>query len=92
MENFPGTIILICGGGLIATAFATSMLLYRHMLEPRPQRDLTINANIWPLTLPESCFSGTGKKIRRVALSIAISFILVAVVTLIYVGSVIWLG
>jgi len=92
MENLPGTIILICVGGVIAIAFATSMLLYCYMLEPRPKRDITINANMWPLTLPASCFSETGQRIRKVALLIAVSLIVIAVTTLIYVGLVLWLG
>lgn len=92
MENWSGAIILVCGGGIIATAVVTSILLYRHILDPRPKRDLTINSNIWSLTLPATCFIDTGQKIRKVALSVGVSLISVAVVTLAYVGSVLWFG
>ena len=92
MDNLPGTIIFICVGGLIITALVTSSALYRHMLEPRPKRDITINSNIWPLTLPVSTFSESGQKIRKVALCIAVFFIGVAIVTLIAVGLTLWLS
>lgn len=92
MDNLPIAIILMCGGGIITVAFITSMRLYRHMVEPLPKRDITINANIWPLTLPVSCFTESGKRIRKQAVSIAVFLMAVAVFTLIYIGSVLWLG
>ena len=92
MESLPVAIVLVCGAGLMVAALVTSFLLNRHILEPRPKRDLTINANIWPLTLPESAFTEQGKKIRRAAVVAAVSFLAVALLALAYIGLSIWLG
>jgi hypothetical protein len=92
MESLPVAIVIVCGGGLILTALITSFLLGREILEPRPKRDITINANIWPLTLPESSFTEHGKKIRKAALRTVILLLIVAVATLVCMGLYVWLS
>ena len=92
MESLPVIIILVCSASMIVIALFTSMMLYKHMLEPRPKRDLTINSNIWPLTLPVHCFNKKGQKIRKQALKIVITLIAVVLITLIYIGSILWLN
>jgi hypothetical protein len=77
---------------IMITGYITSMVLYRHILEPRPKRDITVNSNIWPLILPASSFSESGQKIRKVALYICVLLIVVMVVTLLTVGAFLWLG
>ena len=91
MESLPIAIVIVCMASLIATGLITSMLLYRYMLEPRPKRDVTIQANIWPLTLPASCFDSKGQKIRKWATIFSIALIVVSLLTLAYIGLVLWL-
>lgn len=91
MENLAETIIVICMLGLSITAIVTSSILDRCILEPRPKRDITIHSTVWPLTLPAYCFNESGKKVRRVALRIAVFFISAAIVTLTVVGILLFL-
>ncbi|RZA08200.1 MAG: hypothetical protein EOO68_02405 [Moraxellaceae bacterium] len=92
MESLPSTIILICLGGISATLIIASILLDHHILEPRPKRDVTIDSNLWPITLAENCFNETGKIIRKIALAIALCLIIIAASTLIYIGIILWLS
>ena len=83
--------MLVCAAGMMVIALITSKVLYKYMLEPRPTRDLTINSNIWLLTLPAKCFNETGQNIRKLALRTVIILMAIAVITLMYVGIVLWL-
>ena len=92
MESLPVAIVLVCGAGVMVTALIASFLLGRQILEPGPKRDITINANIWPLTLPESSFTEQGKKIRKAALRAVVLLLVVAVTTLVCMGLYVWLS
>ena len=92
MDSLPVIIILACAGSMFVIALITSLILYRYMVEPKPKRDITINSNIWPLTLPSNCFNETGQQVRRLALSMVVVIMAITIITLMYIGIVLWLN
>ncbi|ESP91524.1 MULTISPECIES: hypothetical protein [Pseudoalteromonas] len=47
-----------------------SSLLYKHILPSAPERDLSVQSNIWPLTLAAEHFSESGQRIRTIGFKI----------------------
>ncbi len=61
--------------GLLAFTFfliiiVLPQLLYKHILPSAPKRDLSIQSNIWPLTLAPKHFSISGQKIRFIGFTV----------------------
>ena len=52
------------------TLFFLPQLLYSHIISTAPKRDISIDENMWPLTLKPEFFDSEGKKIRNIGFKI----------------------
>jgi hypothetical protein len=57
-------VLFISGTAFFITLLVLPILLGAYIKEPAPKRDVSINSNLWPLTLPDKCFDSRGKRIR----------------------------
>ncbi|KZN45395.1 hypothetical protein [Pseudoalteromonas luteoviolacea] len=52
------------------TIIVLPQLLYKYILPSAPERELSIEANMWPLTLAPEHFSKSGQRIRFIGFKI----------------------
>ena len=70
MEALIFTILGCSAAVFCVTLIMLPQILFKHILSNAPKRDISINSNIWPLTLSSEYFDSEGKEIRNIGFKV----------------------